>query len=144
MGAKKNAPARNAAVPSNLGWKKHPLGALGGPREPRGSRPAGRNFDGFFTFSKMSQNVIKRALGALGGPGGPIFPIFPPILGPLGGPWGAPYFPYLGLLRCGEAPPVQFTLVTMVVVAVGLAPTWKTRSILANTILCKLGGSVYT
>ena len=34
LGAKKNAPARNAAVPSNLGWKKHPLGALGGPRGP--------------------------------------------------------------------------------------------------------------
>ena len=33
----KNAPARNAAVPSNLGWKKHPLGALGGPRGPWGA-----------------------------------------------------------------------------------------------------------
>ena len=37
FGAKKNAPARNAAVPSNLGWKKHPLGALGGPRGPWGA-----------------------------------------------------------------------------------------------------------
>ena len=28
---KKNTPARNAADPSNRGWKKHPLGSPGGP-----------------------------------------------------------------------------------------------------------------
>ena len=98
---KKNAPARNAAVPSNLGWKKHPLGALGGPRGA--GRPAG-----ILTFFWFFQNGLKRSPRALGGPGGPWGPYFPlflpyfgppggPLGGPWGGPWGPPISPYLPL-----------------------------------------------
>ena len=64
-----NAPARNAAVPSNLGWKKHPLGALRGPGGA--GRPAG-----ILTFFWFFQNGLKRSPRALGGPGGTILHIF--------------------------------------------------------------------
>ena len=49
------------------------------------------------------QNGLKRAPRALGGPGGPIFPYFCPVLGPLGGAWGAlgpPYLPLFALKGC--------------------------------------------
>ena len=56
-------------------------------------RPAG--ILNFFVFSKMFQNVIKRALGALGGPWGPYFPLFFPYFPPpLWGPLFPPYFSF--------------------------------------------------
>ena len=87
-------------------WHDHPPPA----RRPAwlAGRPAGgaRILD-FFLF--LFQNCLKRAPRALGGPGGYIFLYFAlflayfcPPWGALGGALGPPYFPYLGLLRCGE------------------------------------------